>query len=161
MKFDFSFGERKKTIVRWAVIAVALTTIVAGISRCTGISENNIWNLIDIVQREVNGKNVPGVEDLNDYIINTPELLKQRVQRDVDYAIRDYERREREHYAPRMKNQEILKEIRKPKYTGTQRRVVEDAVYYECKPDGSRAQELLGGAQGIHSAWYNSRECNL
>lgn len=160
MKFEFSFGKKKKTIIQWAVISVALTSIVAGIHRCTGISEKNIWNLIDEIQREANKRNIPGAEDLNDYILNTPELLNQRVRRDVDNAIQDYERWERENYVPRMQNKDILKEIRKPKYTEAQRRVVEDAVYYECKPNGSRAQELLGGAQGIHSAWYNSKECN-
>jgi hypothetical protein len=160
MRFDFSFGKKKKTIVQWAVISVVLTSIVTGIHRCTGISEKNIWNLFDELGREANKRNIPGASDLNDYVTNTPELLKQRVHRDVDYAILDYERWEREHYIPRMKNQEILKEIRKPEYTETQRRVVEDAVYYECKPDGSRVQELLGGAQGIHAAWYNSEECN-
>lgn len=161
VKINFSFGKKKRTIIQWVLISVTLTSIVTGIHRCTGISEMSIWGLIDEVQRELNKKNIPSVPDLNDYIIHTPHLLKQRIRRDVDSAISDYEEQERLHYSPRMKNQDILREITKPEYTEAQRRVVENAVYYECKPDESRAQRLLGGTQGIHSFWYESRECNL
>jgi hypothetical protein len=52
-----------------------------------------------------------------------------------------------------MKNEVILKEIEKPKYTETQKKIVKDAVYYEKEPDGSKAQELLGGEMGIKASW--------
>jgi len=52
-----------------------------------------------------------------------------------------------------MKNEVILKEIAKPKYTETQKKIVKDAVYYEKESDGSKAQELLGGEIGIKGIW--------
>lgn len=160
MFFRFSFGVKKKTIIQTAVMSIVMTSVVAGLHRCTGISENNIWNLIDKSQRELKKKNIPGISIINSHIINTPDLLNQRVESDINDALQEYERWERGQYRPRMKNQDILKEIKKSKYTETQRRVVEDAVYYECNSDESHAQKLLGGAQGIHSSWYNSKECN-
>jgi hypothetical protein len=160
MRFNFSFGVKRKSIFDWAIITVALTSLVASLHQCTGIGEKHIWALIDEIQRTLTRKGIKVPIDVNKFAIESPELLQNRIRRDVDKAIDDYERLEREHYVPRMKNENILKEIKKSKYTDTQRRIVEDAVYYECKPDGSEAQELLGGAQGIHAAWYNSKECN-
>lgn len=149
MRFNFSFGVKRKSIFDWAIITVALTTLIATLHQCTGISEKNIWNLIDEVQRALTKKGVKIPIDINKYVIETPELLQNRVERDVDRAINNYESWERKNYIPNMKNKDILKEIQKPKYTETQRRVVEDAVYYEC-PNGS---------MGIHAVWYNSKEC--
>lgn len=150
MKFNFSFGQKKKTIFHWSLLTIILTALVTGLHNCTGISEDNIWNLIDEVQREANKKNIPGLENLNDYIINTPEYLNRRVIKDVDNAIDNYEREERKLYKLNMKNKEILKEIEKPKYTEPQRQIIKDAVYYECP----------NGAMGIHAVWYNYKECN-
>ena len=150
MKFNFSFGKKSKTITQWAVIAVVLTSLVSGLHKCTGISEDKLWELIDATQRELTKKGVPVPEELNEYIIKTPEHLNRRVIRDVDSAIDNYEREERRLYKPNMKNKEILKEIEKPKYTEPQRQIIKDAVYYECP----------NGAMGIHAAWYNSKECN-
>ncbi len=160
MKFNFHIGKKRKSAIQWASFSIILTTIVASLHQCTGISEKNIWNLIDQTQRGLKKKGVKVPEELNDYIIQTPELLEQRIKRDVDNAIQKYEREERRLYKPRMTNRDILKEIEKPQYTETQRTIIKDAVYYECSPDLSNAQKLLGGAQGIHSVWYDSKECN-
>jgi len=46
MRFNFSFGVKRKSIFDWAIITVALTTLIATLHQCTGISEKNIWNLI-------------------------------------------------------------------------------------------------------------------
>ena len=150
MKFNFSFGKKSKTITQWAVISITVSLIVLGSHKCTGISENKIWDFIDEIQRELTKNKVPVPEELNDYIIKTPEHLNRRVIRDVDIAIDNYEREERRIYKPNMTNKEILKEIEKPKYSETQRQIINDAVYYECP----------NGAMGIHAVWYNSKECN-
>lgn len=86
MKFDFQFGKKKSTIFRYAAIGVIFTSIVAGVSQCTHIPEESIYDFVDEVQR----KYFPQT-DLNDIIINTPQLLDRRVHRDVDKAIKDYE----------------------------------------------------------------------
>ena len=73
----------KSKVIRFAVIGVVLTTLVATLSQCTGIDEKSIYDLVDEIQR----KYFPQT-DLNEYIIKDDKLLKQRIERDVDKAIR-------------------------------------------------------------------------
>ena len=72
----------KDKIIRFAVIGIILTTLVGSISQCTGTTEKSLYNLIDEIQRKFFPQS-----DLNQYIINTPRLLNQRVERDVTRAI--------------------------------------------------------------------------
>lgn len=72
----------KDKIIRFAVIGVVLTTLVGTVSQCTGVSEKSLYDLVDEIQR----KFFPQSE-LNEYIIKTPELLNQRVERDTTRAI--------------------------------------------------------------------------
>ena len=81
MKFDFQFGKKKSSIFRYAVIGVVFTSLVTGVSQCTHIPEENIYDFIDEVQRKLPGK------PLNDYIINDPVLLDRRIKGDVKGAI--------------------------------------------------------------------------
>jgi hypothetical protein len=150
---NFNFGRKQTTIIQYAIIGIVLTSIVGTISRCTHIPEDTIYKTIDKVQRRI----APGSR-LNDYIIHDPHLLNLRVKGDVDDAIRNYERWEKQHQTINMKNKDILKEIQKFKYTDTQRLIVENAVYYEFPPDGSNAQKLLGGSMGIRGVWVNAEE---
>ena len=104
-----------------------------------------MWVLIDSIQR--NHKISP--RELNEYIIKTPELLNQRIRHDVDSAIYEYEKEEARSYRPTMKNQQILDEYRyRP-----ERVLIENAVYYEFKPDNSEAQKELGGVMGIRASF--------
>jgi hypothetical protein len=135
----------KNLTIRWAVISLVLTTIVFGISRCTGLSEEKVWVLIDSIQR--NHKLSP--KELNEYIIKTPELLNNRVKYDVDSAIEQYEREEKRMYKSKMKNQQILDEY----HYRPERVLIENAVYYEFKPDNSEAQRELGGVMGIRASF--------
>ena len=73
----------KSKVIRFAVIGVVLTTLVATVSKCSGIDEKHLYDLIDEIQR----KYFPNTE-LNEYIIKDDKLLKQRIERDVDKAIR-------------------------------------------------------------------------
>jgi len=126
MKFDFQFGKKKSSIFRYAVIGVVFTSIVAGVSQCTHIPEENIYDFVDEVQR----KYFPQT-DLNDIIINTPQLLERRVHRDVDKAIRDYE-----------------------DLTGDDGSVrISPSYFSEKAPDKSNAQKLLGGEMRICGSW--------
>jgi predicted RNA-binding protein len=151
MKFNFSFGRNKKTVLEWAKISIILETLIEFLSKWLKIDKKNLWNLVDEIQRELLKRG--WIEDtINDYVINTPELLDQRIGRDVDKAILEYEKVE----APlpiNMKNGTILKEIEKDEYSETQKKIVEDAIYYEKAPDGSKAQDILGGEMGIRSPW--------
>lgn len=123
MEFKFNFGKKKPTIFRLALIGVILTSIVAGLSNCTGISDKQIYDLIDEIQR----KYFPQTH-LNDYIIKDDALLKRRITRDVDKAIEDY-----------------WKQL-PPDNTMRPR-------YHELSPDGSEAQKLLGGEMRLCASW--------
>jgi hypothetical protein len=151
MKFNFSFGKKRRGVIEWAKISILLEGIIEFLSNKFGIDKKKLWDIVDEIQRELLKRG--WIDDtVNDYVINTPELLDQRIERDVDKAIEEYKKLE-EPEPVNMKNEVILKEIEKPKYTETQKKIVKDAVYYEKEPDGSKAQDLLGGEMGIKASW--------
>ena len=151
MKFNFSFGKKRRGVIEWAKISILLEGIIDFLSNKFGIDKKKLWDIVDEIQRELLKRG--WIDDtVNDYVINTPELLDQRIERDVDEAIEEYKKLE-EPEPVNMKNDVILKEIEKPKYTETQKKIVKDAVYYEKEPDGSKAQDLLGGEIGIKGIW--------
>jgi hypothetical protein len=83
---DLPFLMNKKQVINFAIIGVILTSSVGVLTKCTGIDEIHWYDLIDEIQRKYfpNGQ-------LNDYIIQDDKLLKKRIERDVDKAIKDYE----------------------------------------------------------------------
>jgi hypothetical protein len=81
MKFDFQFGKKKSSIFRYAIIGVILTSVVTGISQCTHIPEEKIYDIVDQIQRKIPGK------PLNDWIITDPILLDRRIKGDLNRAI--------------------------------------------------------------------------
>ena len=87
MNFNFNFSNKKPDIKQYAIIGIVLSSIIATLSQCTGISQNNIWDLLDEVQRRY----FPGTI-LNEFVIKDPEKLDRRIHRDVDAAIAEYER---------------------------------------------------------------------
>lgn len=114
------------------------------------LSEKTIWKIYYEVQKlfkqyfpDDNELQREIQDQLNRKIIEDEELREYKVRRDVDYALLDYERLERENYVPNMKNQNILEEINKPKYDELQRKIIKDAVYYE----------FADGTMGIRGAW--------
>jgi hypothetical protein len=149
VKLNFTFGKKKTSIKDYAIIGMVLFLLVGFLSNKFGISEKDVWKLIDVIQKELVER---GLIDgkINDFIINTPELLDQRVERDVDSAIRAYERLEQRE-PPRMTNKTILKNLESPRFTDTQRIIVKDAIYYECP----------GGVMGIRGVWVDKDpNCN-
>lgn len=145
--------KRKKTIFDWAKISLIIEVIIEFISRIFKIPKDKLWPLVDEIQREFLKRG--WIEDtLNEYIIKTPELLDQRVERDVDKAIETYQKQEIEEV--NMTNQVILEEIEKDKYSEEQKKIVKEAGYYEKEPDGSVAQSILGGEMGIRGKWVDT-----
>ncbi len=155
MNFNFKFGNKKPSKKDIIIVSIVISSIIAGLSQCTGVPESNIWDLYDEIQRRFFPQTI-----LNELIIKDDEKLKRRIKRDVDNAISDYEEWERKSYKPNMTNKNILNEIESDKYTEIQRLIVKDAIYYECPSDGSKAQSLLGGAMGIRGVWtMGESEC--
>jgi len=85
MNFNFNFGKKKPDKKQLIIVGVVVSTIVATLSQCTGISESTIWDLLDEFQR----KHMPG-GILNELILKDPDKLERRYKRDVDNAIDDY-----------------------------------------------------------------------
>jgi hypothetical protein len=145
--------KTKRTIFDWAKISLIIEAVIEFISRVFKIPKDKLWPLVDEIQRELYKRG--WIDDtLNEYIIKTPELLDQRVERDVDRAIENYEKLE-EPEPVLMVNETILKEIEAGDYTEEQKKIVKDAVFYEKEPDGSVAQSLLGGEMGIKALWVD------
>jgi hypothetical protein len=126
--FNFNFGNKKPDIKQYAIIGIVLSSIIATLSQCTGVSQNNIWDLLDEVQRRYFPQTI-----LNDFIIKDPEKLDRRIHRDVDAAIAEYER-----------------------LTGDDGKVrIPSPRYSEKPPDGSYAQSVLGGEMRMCAPWVD------
>ena len=128
--FNFNFGHKKTDKKQLLIIGVVLSSLIAALSQCTGVSENGLWDLLDEIQRKYFPQGI-----LNELILQDPNQVKRRVERDVTRAIDDvtpeYDRIISD-YAKRYK----------PKYV-------------EKAPDGSEAQKLLGGEMRICAVWVD------
>ena len=122
----FKFGKQKPDIKQYAIIGIVLSSIIGLLSQCTGINQNNIWDLLDEVQRRYFPQTI-----INDFIIKDPEKLDRRIHRDVDAAIAEYER---------LTGDDEKVRIPKPRYS-------------EKPPDGSYAQSVLGGEMRLCAPW--------
>lgn len=79
---NFNFGNKKPDIKQYAIIGVILSSVIAVLSQCTGVTENKLWDLLDEIQRKYFPKTI-----LNEFVTKDPEKLNRRIQRDVDNAI--------------------------------------------------------------------------
>ena len=79
-----NFGKKKPDIKKYAIIGIVLSSVIATLSQCTGVSENGLWDLLDEIQRKYFPQTI-----LNEFILKDPDKIKRRVKRDVDKAIRD------------------------------------------------------------------------
>ena len=80
--FNFNFGKKKPDIKQYAIIGIALSSIIAVLSQCTGVFENGLWDLLDEIQRKYFPQTI-----LNEFILQDPEKLDRRIKRDVDRAL--------------------------------------------------------------------------
>lgn len=79
---NFNFGKKKPDIKQYAIIGIVLSSIIAALSQCTGVSENNLWDLLDEIQRKYFPQSI-----INEFIIKNPDKLERRINRDIDRAI--------------------------------------------------------------------------
>ena len=80
---NFHFGKPSKKII--ITLGIITSSIIAALSQCTGIHKNNLWDILDEIQR----KYFPQTS-LNRIIVQDPDKVKRRVERDVTNAIDDY-----------------------------------------------------------------------
>jgi hypothetical protein len=128
--FNFNYGKKKPDIKQYAIISIVLSSLIAALSQCTGVSENGLWDLLDEIQRKYFPQTI-----LNEFILKDPEKLNRRIKRDVDRAL--------DEVTPEYNRiiQEADKRY-KPRYS-------------EKPPDGSEAQRLLGGEMRICAVWVD------
>jgi hypothetical protein len=143
---EFSFKVRLTP--KRSLIAILIASSLAFLTTKCGITKQDVlkyynelrklikWDLPDSIIDDIDN-------ELNEQINNDSELLKQKIQTEVDSAIRNYELQEEKNRVINMKNKNILEEINKDKYDKLQKLIVENAIYYEF-PDGT---------MGIRGAW--------
>jgi hypothetical protein len=134
---------------RSAIIVFVVASLIAAlVVKCQIERENILETYLEIRKHLPKGKLPPHLRDLDDYfnkeINKRPNLLKKKIQGNVDDAIKAYEEQERNSYKPRMTNKTILEYA--SKLLCPERLVLESAIYYEL-PDGS---------MGIRGAWTNA-----
>jgi len=126
--FNFNFGKKKPDKKQIIFISIVLSGIVATLSQCTGVPQERLWDLLDEVQRTLFPQTI-----INDVLLQDPGVVDRRVERDVDKAIRDYERLTGDSSTPRIPLPRLI----------------------EKAPDGSEAQRLLGGEMRICAPWVD------
>jgi hypothetical protein len=78
--FNFHFGKpSKKTLI---TLSIVTSSIIAALSQCTGINENNFWDLLDEIQRKYFPQS-----SFNRIIVEDPDKVGRRVERDVTKSI--------------------------------------------------------------------------
>ena len=95
--FNFNFGKKKPDKKQIIFISVILSGIVATLSQCSGVPSERLWDLLDEVQRTLFPQTI-----INDVLLQDPGVVERRVERDVDKAIREYERLTKDLEPPRV-----------------------------------------------------------
>jgi len=79
---NFNFGKKKPDKKQLIILSIVLSTLIAALSQCTGVSESGLWDLLDEIQRKYFPQGI-----LNELILQDPHAVERRVKRDVDRAI--------------------------------------------------------------------------
>ena len=133
MNFHFNFGKKRPDKKQIILISVILSGIVATLSQCTGAPQERLWDLLDEVQRTLFPQTI-----INDVLLQDPGVVERRVERDVDKAIRDYERLTRGTEPPRVPLPRLIE------------KAPDEALCYseDCKK--------LGGEMRLCAPWVDS-----
>jgi hypothetical protein len=160
MKALTEFSFKIRITPKRSIISIIVASILVVITTKCEISKEDVLKFYNELRRVVKldfiNKNEILKEfdnQLNEKINRTPELLDYKIKRELDYALIDYENKEKKSRVVNMKNKNILEEINKPKYDELQRLIIENAIYYE----------FADGTMGIRGAWVtpDPREIQL
>jgi hypothetical protein len=83
--FKFKYGKERRNIFDYMRIGFLLKGTVDVVSLLPFVDRKFIFNLIDEIQLKI------GSDALNDYIIKDEELLKFRIDRIIEKALKEYE----------------------------------------------------------------------
>jgi len=95
--FNFNFGKKRPDKKQIILISIVISGIVATLSQCTGVPSERLLDLLDEVQRTLFPQTI-----INDVLLQDPGVVDRRVERDVDKAIREYERLTKDSEPPRV-----------------------------------------------------------
>ena len=131
-----------------SIVSVAIASLLAFLMVKCDISEKDVLKYYNELRKLIKWDLPNNIIDefdnqLNQRINKDPELLQQKIENEVDYAIINYEIEEQRSRTINMRNQNILEEINKPKYDNLQKLIVKNAIYYE----------FADGTMGIRGAW--------
>lgn len=138
----FKFGK-KRNVASIITFSIVFSLLISLASKCTGLKKEDLEDVVDEVNRSF-VKNT----NINYEVINNPKILERRVIRDVNSAIKDYHNSIDQSYVPRMKNQDILSNLKN--YDHNKKVILKDAIYYELP---GIENNLLGRPMGIRAAW--------
>ena len=139
---QFKFGK-KRTVGSIITFSIVFSLLISLTSKCTGIKKEDLEDVVDGVNRSfVRNTNI------NYEVLNNPKILGRRINRDVTSAIEDYHKSIEKSYTPRIKNQDILNNLKG--YDQNEKIIIKDAIYYEL-PD--KENTPLGRPMGIRAAW--------
>ena len=83
VKFHFGAKKIKKRDI--FITALVLNLIVDILTRVLRLKPLQLWELIDEVGRQFN------IKLINELILQSPELIEERIKRDVDNAVQEYQ----------------------------------------------------------------------
>ena len=131
--FNFNFGKKKPDKKQIILISLILSGIVATLSQCSGVPQERLWDLLDEVQRSLFPQTI-----INDVLLQDPDVVERRVERDVDKAIREYEELTKDTESPRVPLPRLIEKAPDSSKCYTE----------ECKK--------LGGEMRLCSPWVDS-----
>ena len=83
-EYKFHFGAKKLSTTRRIIVGVGLGILVDILSGVLKVKQSTIWALIDDIGRTFH------IRDINELVLSNSKLLEERVKRDVDAAIEEY-----------------------------------------------------------------------
>jgi len=95
--FNFNFGKKRVDKKQIILISAVLSGIVATLSQCSGVPSERLWDFLDEVQRTLFPHTI-----INDVLLQDTAVMERRSERDVDKAIREYERLTKDSEPPRV-----------------------------------------------------------
>ena len=128
MKFNFHFGKKDPSFTKRVATALFFVSAVPFLAKTLRLKEQSLYDFIDEIVRRHFPESV-----MNEYILKTDKMLNRRIERDVDAAI-----------------EEFTENV--PSVTIT------EPIFTEEQPDGSEAQQLLGGAMSLSSPWDTTED---
>jgi len=86
-QIKFHFGKKKRSFMDWVKLGVVLNLSIDTLSLLPWWNRKQVFNFIDEIQLKGN------YDFLNEYIIEDRDFLSYRLERELNKALKDYERK--------------------------------------------------------------------